>query len=76
MYNKIKNSKAISDIEYGLTVFIDVYVMLILGYAALVLAGLLPAIDLSRKVLVVSLALFAIIRLVVAVSRGHRKVVK
>ena len=76
MYSKVKNSKAVSEAEYMLAVFIDVYVMLILAYAALVMAGLLPAVSLSRKVLVVSLGLFAIVRLVVAVSRGHRKMVK
>lgn len=76
MKDKIKNSKAYSELEYGLTVFIDVYIMLILGYAAMVMAGLLPAVDISRKVLVASLGLFTVVRLVVAVSRGHRKMVK
>lgn len=57
--------------EHGFTTFLDVYVVLILAYSALVLANLLPAVDIARKTLVISLGLFCLVRVVVGFSRSH-----
>lgn len=73
---KLKKSKALKQFEHGLTVFIDVYVVIILAYSSLVMAGVLPSLDLSRSVLVASLGVFAVVRLVVMASRSRSEMVK
>lgn len=73
---KLKKSKKLKQFEHGLTVFVDVYVIIVLAYASMVMAGILPSLDLSRSVLVASLAVFAVVRLVVMASRSHTEMLK
>jgi len=75
MLSKTTKSKKLKaqmrKLTHATTVFMDIYIILILGYGALTIANLLPAIDTARKMLAASLALFCIVRLVIAFSRAH-----
>lgn len=60
--------------EFVLSVACDVYVIVVLMAGALALNGLLMPTGLALKGLYVSLAFFGLVRVIVAVARGHRVV--
>lgn len=60
--------------EFYLTVACDVYVILMLAVAGFSLRGNFQLTGLGLKVVWVSLLFFGLVRVIVAVARGHRVV--
>lgn len=76
MFGINKNTKETvkQQVEFYLTVGMELYAILVLAYGALATYGYLPVNDFSRKVLAISLGVFCLVRLAVAIARGRRVV--